>query len=225
MEILFEDNHIIAVNKAAGEIVQGDSTGDESLLDKVKLYVKKKYNKPGDVYLGLVHRIDRPVSGIVIFARTTKALVRLNKMLQDREIKKTYWALVNNLPDKDEGELRHYLLKNSEKNKSHAFKKLRSGAKLAILNYKLISRSKSYYLLEVDLQTGRHHQIRSQLASIGCPIKGDLKYGFPRSNKNGSISLHARRVEFIHPVKKESVVIVAPTPTNDPLWKEFENVL
>jgi len=225
MDILFEDNHIIAVNKAAGEIVQGDSTGDESLLDKVKLYVKKKYKKPGDVYLGLVHRIDRPVSGIVIFARTTKALVRLNKMLQEREIKKTYWALVNNLPDKDEDELRHYLLKNSEKNKSHAFGKLRSGAKLAILNYKLISRSKSYYLLEVDLQTGRHHQIRCQLASIGCPIKGDLKYGFPRSNKNGSISLHARRVEFIHPVKKEPVVIVAPTPTNDPLWKEFENVL
>ncbi len=225
MDILFEDNHIIAVNKAAGEIVQGDSTGDESLLDKVKLYVKKKYKKPGDVYLGLVHRIDRPVSGIVIFARTTKALVRLNKMLQEREIKKTYWALVNDLPEKDEDELRHYLLKNSEKNKSHAFKKLRSGSKLAILNYKLISRSTNYYLLEVDLQTGRHHQIRCQLASIGCPIKGDLKYGFSRSNKDGSISLHARRVEFIHPVKKESVVIVAPTPKKEPLWKQFENVL
>ncbi len=224
MEILYEDNHIIAVNKAAGEIVQGDSTGDESLLDKVKLYVKKKYKKPGDVYLGLVHRIDRPVSGIVLFARTTKALVRLNKMLQDREIKKTYWALVNNLPDKDEDELRHYLLKNSEKNRSNAFHKLRSGAKLAILNYKLISRSTNYYLLEVNLQTGRHHQIRCQLAKIGCPIKGDLKYGFSRSNKDGSISLHARRVEFIHPVKKEPVVIVAPTPPKNPLWKEFENV-
>ena len=225
MDILYEDNHIIAVNKAPGEIVQGDSTGDESLLDKVKLYVKKKYKKPGDVYLGLVHRIDRPVSGIVIFARTTKALVRLNKMLQDREIKKTYWALVNNLPDKDEDELRHYLLKNSEKNRSNAFHKLRSGAKLAILNYKLISRSTNYYLLEVDLQTGRHHQIRCQLAKIGCPIKGDLKYGFSRSNKDGSISLHARRVEFIHPVKKEPVVIVAPTPKKEPLWKQFENVI
>ncbi len=225
MDILYEDNHIIAVNKTAGELVQGDDTGDESLLDKVKMYVKKKYNKPGDVYLGLVHRIDRPVSGVVVFARTSKALVRLNKMLQDREIKKTYWALVNNLPDKDEGELRHYLLKNSEKNRSHAFLKLRSGAKLAILNYKLISRSANYYLLEVDLKTGRHHQIRCQLAKIGCPIKGDLKYGFPRSNKDGSISLHARRVEFIHPIKKVTVTIVAPPPAKNTLWKEFENVM
>ena len=225
MEILYEDNHLIAVNKLAGEIVQGDSTGDEPLVERVKKYIKKKYNKPGEVFLGVVHRIDRPVSGVVIFARTSKALSRMNKLIQEREIKKIYWALVKDLPEKDEAELKHYILKNSEKNKSYAFPKLKSGAKLGILNYKLISSSTNYYLLEVDLKTGRHHQIRCQLAKIGGPIKGDLKYGFPRSNKDGSISLHARKVEFIHPVKKEPVTIVAAPPASDPLWKEFENVM
>jgi 23S rRNA pseudouridine1911/1915/1917 synthase len=225
MEILYEDNHLIAVNKLAGEIVQGDSTGDEPLVERVKKYIKKKYNKPGEVFLGVVHRIDRPVSGVVIFARTSKALSRMNKLIQEREIKKIYWALVKDLPEKDEAELKHYILKNSEKNKSYAFPKLKSGAKLGILNYKLISSSTNYYLLEVDLKTGRHHQIRCQLAKIGSPIKGDLKYGFPRSNKDGSISLHARKVEFIHPVKKEPVTIVAAPPSSDPLWKEFENVM
>jgi 23S rRNA pseudouridine1911/1915/1917 synthase len=225
MEILYEDNHLIAVNKLAGEIVQGDSTGDEPLVERVKKYSKKQYNKPGEVFLGVVHRIDRPVSGVVIFARTSKALSRMNKLIQEREIKKIYWALVKDLPEKDEAELKHYILKNSEKNKSYAFPKLKSGAKLGILNYKLISSSTNYYLLEVDLKTGRHHQIRCQLAKIGSPIKGDLKYGFPRSNKDGSISLHARKVEFIHPVKKEPVTIVAAPPVSDPLWKEFENVM
>ncbi len=225
MEILFEDNHLIAVNKLSGEIVQGDSTGDEPLVDRVKKYIKKKYNKPGEVYLGVVHRIDRPVSGIVIFARTSKALSRMNKLVQDREIKKIYWAIVKELPEKDEAELQHYILKNSEKNKSYAFPKPKQGAKLGILKYRLVGGSTNYYLLEVDLKTGRHHQIRSQLAKIGSPIKGDLKYGFPRSNKDGSISLHARKVEFIHPVKKEPVSIVASPPTTEPLWKEFENVM
>ena len=225
VEILYEDNHIIAVNKKAGEIVQGDITGDEPLVDRVKKYIKQKYNKPGEVFLGIVHRIDRPVSGVVVFARTSKALSRMNKLIQDRAIKKTYWALVKELPEKDEGELRHYILKNSEKNKSYAFPKPKTGAKLGVMSYKLISGSANYYLLEIDLKTGRHHQIRCQLAKIGSPIRGDLKYGFSRSNKDGSISLHARRIEFVHPVKKELVSIVAPVPAGDPLWKEFHNVM
>nr|WP_321450626.1 RNA pseudouridine synthase [uncultured Carboxylicivirga sp.] len=224
LDILYEDNHIIAVNKSGSDIVQGDKTGDQTLSDKVKEYIKKKYKKPGDVFLGVVHRLDRPVSGVVLFARTSKALSRLNKMFQDKEIKKTYWAIVGELPEVDEGELRHYILKNSEKNKSYAFPKMRPGAKEAILNYRLVSGLKNYYLLEVDLQTGRHHQIRCQLAKIGCSIKGDLKYGFGRSNKDGGISLHARKISFMHPVKKEPVVIVADTPEYEPLWKEFKNV-
>lgn len=224
LNILYEDNHIIAVNKEGSDIVQGDKTGDQTLSDRVKEYIKKKYNKPGDVFLGVVHRLDRPVSGVVLFARTTKALSRLNKMFQDKEIKKTYWAVVGELPEQDEGELRHYILKNSEKNKSYAFPKMRSGAKEAILNYRMVSGLKNYFLLEVDLQTGRHHQIRCQLAKIGCPIKGDLKYGFSRSNKDGGISLHARKIAFMHPVKKEPIEIVAPTPDYEPLWKEFKNV-
>nr|WP_321408057.1 RluA family pseudouridine synthase [uncultured Carboxylicivirga sp.] len=224
LDILYEDNHIIAVNKSGSDIVQGDKTGDQTLSDKVKEYIKKKYDKPGDVFLGVVHRLDRPVSGVVLFARTTKALTRLNKMFQDKEVKKTYWAIVGELPEVDEAELRHYILKNSEKNKSYAFPKMRAGAKEAILNYRLVSGLKNYYLLEVDLQTGRHHQIRCQLAKIGCPIKGDLKYGFSRSNKDGGISLHARRISFIHPVKNEPVEIVAKTPDDEPLWKEFKNV-
>ncbi|WP_430811224.1 MULTISPECIES: RluA family pseudouridine synthase [unclassified Carboxylicivirga] len=224
LDILYEDNHIIAVNKSASDIVQGDKTGDETLSDRVKAYIKKKYNKPGEVFLGVVHRLDRPVSGVVLFARTSKALSRLNKMFQEKTVKKTYWALVAELPESDSGRLVHHILKNSEKNKSYAFPKPRSGSKEAILNYRLVSGLKNYYLLEVDLETGRHHQIRCQLAKIGCPIRGDLKYGFPRSNKDGSISLHARKIEFVHPVKQEPICIVAPTPPTENLWKEFRNV-
>ncbi|MBK3517049.1 RluA family pseudouridine synthase [Carboxylicivirga marina] len=224
LDILFEDNHIIAINKSSSDIVQGDKTGDETLSDRVKAYIKKKYNKPGDVFLGVVHRLDRPVSGVVLFARTSKALSRLNKMFQEKTIKKTYWALVAELPANDTGRLVHHILKNSEKNKSYAFPKPRNGSKEAILNYRLVSGLKNYYMLEVNLETGRHHQIRCQLAKIGCPIRGDLKYGFPRSNKDGSISLHARKIEFEHPVKKEPITIVASTPETENLWKEFRNV-
>ncbi|WP_173400722.1 RluA family pseudouridine synthase [Alkaliflexus imshenetskii] len=224
IEILYEDNHLIAVNKTGSDLVQGDDTGDEPLSDKVKEYIKNKYEKPGDVYLGVVHRLDRPVTGVVLFARTSKALSRMNKMFQDKEVKKTYWAIVQELPEQDEATLKHFILKDSKKNKSYAFPKMRSGAKEAILTYKLISSSARYHMLEVDLQTGRHHQIRAQLAKIGCPIRGDLKYGFPRSNPDGGISLHARRISFIHPVKQERVEIVAPYPKEDKLWKEFANV-
>lgn len=225
LDILFEDNHIIAVNKSSSDIVQGDKTGDETLSDKVKQYIKKKYNKPGEVFLGVVHRLDRPVSGVVLFARTSKALSRLNKMFQDKEVKKTYYAIVAELPENDSAQLRHFILKNSEKNKSYASSKKRLGAKEAILNYKMISGLKNYYLLEVDLQTGRHHQIRCQLAKIGCPIRGDLKYGYPRSNKGGGISLHARKIEFIHPVSKEPICLIAKTPEHENLWREFTNVM
>ncbi|MCU4175179.1 RluA family pseudouridine synthase [Carboxylicivirga sp. N1Y90] len=225
LDILFEDNHIIAVNKSTSDIVQGDKTGDETLSDKVKKYIKKKYNKPGEVFLGVVHRLDRPVSGVVLFARTSKALTRLNKMFEERKVKKSYFAIVGELPENDSAQLRHFILKNSEKNKSYAFPKTRLGAKEAILNYKMVSGLKNYYLLEVDLQTGRHHQIRCQLAKIGCPIRGDLKYGFPRSNKSGGISLHARKIEFIHPVSKEPICLIAKTPEEENLWKEFKNVI
>jgi len=225
LDILYEDNHLIAVNKTGHDLVQGDDTGDEPLSNKVKEYIKIKYKKPGDVYLGVTHRLDRPVTGAILFAKTSKALTRLNKMFQDKEIKKTYWAIVQNLPDEDEGTLRHFLLKDSKKNKSYAFPKMRLGAKEAILNYRLISSSAKYHLLEVDLQTGRHHQIRAQLAKIGCPIRGDIKYGSPRSNKNGGISLHARQISFIHPVKKEPITIKASVPKEDNLWQEFANVV
>ena len=225
MEILYEDNHIIAVNKSNAEIVQGDKTGDEALCDKVKAYVKEKYNKPGDVYLGVVHRIDRPVSGVVLFARTSKAATRLSKMFLDKEIKKTYWAVVKNLPEHDSGRLVHYMIKNQEKNRSSAYDTPRKNSKEAILNYQLVSSSANYHLLQIDLETGRHHQIRCQLAKIGCPIKGDLKYGAQRSNKGGGINLHARKVEFIHPVKKEPIVVEAPVPKGDNLWLEFENIV
>jgi 23S rRNA pseudouridine1911/1915/1917 synthase len=225
LDILYEDNHLIAINKTGHDLVQGDETGDEPLSDKVKEYLKKKYNKPGDVYLGVAHRLDRPVTGIVLFAKTSKALTRLNKMFQDKEIKKTYWAIVQNLPEEDEATLHHFLLKDSKKNKSHAFPKKRLGAKEGILSYKLISSSSKYHLLEVDLQTGRHHQIRAQLSKINCPIRGDLKYGSPRSNTDGGISLHARCIRFIHPVKLEPVGITAPVPTEDNLWREFANVV
>lgn len=222
-EILYEDNHIIAVNKKVSDIVQADKTGDEPLSEEVKAYIKKKYNKPGEVFLGVPHRIDRPVSGVVLFARTSKALTRLNKMFQehDEEIQKTYWAIVGNLPPEDSGRLVHYMLRDSDKNKSYAYDKEKKGSKKAILEYKLIGRSQRYYLLEIKLLTGRHHQIRCQLAKIGCPIKGDLKYGFSRSNEGGGISLHAREITFRHPVSKEMVTITAIPPLHDVLWKEF----
>ncbi|MCL2073806.1 MAG: RNA pseudouridine synthase [Marinilabiliaceae bacterium] len=225
MNILYEDNHLIAINKIGYDLVQSDSTGDEPLVDKVKNYIKKKYNKAGDVYLGIVHRIDRPVTGTVLFARTSKALVRMNKLFQDKKVKKTYLAIVKTLPPEDEATITHYISKDSEKNKSYAYIKKRSGTKEAVLSYRLISSASNYYLLEIDLITGRHHQIRCQLAKIGCPIRGDLKYGFARSNSNGGISLHAHKLEFEHPVTKEFVSIVAPIPNNDNLWKEFENIL
>ncbi|MFR2510169.1 RluA family pseudouridine synthase [Odoribacter laneus] len=223
MEILYEDNHIIAINKKTSDIVQADKSGDVPLSEEVKAYIKEKYNKPGEVFLGIPHRIDRPVSGVVLFARTTKALTRLNKMFQehDEEIKKTYWAIVGNLPSQDSATLIHYMVRDTEKNKSHAYDKEKKGSKKAILEYKLIGRSQRYYLLEIKLLTGRHHQIRCQLAKIGCPIKGDLKYGFPRSNENGGISLHAREISFIHPVSKERITITATPPLKDNLWKEF----
>ncbi|MCC8173348.1 MAG: RluA family pseudouridine synthase [Odoribacter sp.] len=227
LEILYEDNHIIAVNKKTSDIVQLDKTEDKPLSEEVKEYIKKKYNKPGAVFLGVPHRIDRPVSGVVIFARTSKALTRLNKMFQDHDesLTKTYWAIVGNLPPEDSGLLKHYLVRNGEKNKTYAYDKEKKGGKEARLEYKLIGRSQRYYLLEINLLTGRHHQIRCQLAKIGCPIKGDLKYGFPRSNEGGGISLHAREISFIHPVTKERISIVAPTPKNDTLWKAFSEFL
>ncbi len=223
LEILYEDNHIIAVNKKTSDIVQADKSGDVPLSEEVKAYIKEKYNKPGEVYLGVPHRIDRPVSGVVLFARTSKALTRLNKMFQehDEEIIKTYWAIIGNLPPEDSGILTHYLVRDSEKNKSYAYDKEKKGGKKAVLEYKLIGRSQKYYLLEIKLLTGRHHQIRCQLAKIGCPIKGDLKYGFPRSNENGGISLHARQISFIHPVSLERITITATPPLKDNLWKEF----
>ncbi|TMM32213.1 RNA pseudouridine synthase [Polaribacter aestuariivivens] len=217
LEVLFEDNHIIIVNKKAGDIIQGDKTGDKPLSDVVKEYVKEKYNKPGNVFIGTVHRLDRPTSGIVIFARTSKALERLNKMLRDKTINKTYWALVKNTPKKTADTLINFLKKDTKKNKSFVYKKEIEGSKKAILHYKLIKKLDNYSLLEIDLETGRHHQIRTQLANIGSTIKGDLKYGADRSNKDGSISLHARKIEFIHPVSKEKILITSPTP-NDPIW-------
>lgn len=223
LEVLYEDNHIIAVNKKISDIVQSDKTGDVPLSEEVKEYIKKKYNKPGDVFLGIPHRIDRPVSGVVLFARTSKALTRLNKMFQehDEEISKKYWAIVGNLPPEDSATLTHYILRDSEKNKSYAYDKEKKGSKKAVLEYKLIGRTQRYYLLEIKLHTGRHHQIRCQLAKIGCPIKGDLKYGSPRSNESGGISLHAREISFIHPVTKERITISATPPLNDTLWQEF----
>ncbi len=220
--ILYEDNHLLVVNKLPSEIVQGDKTGDEPLLESLKKYLKKKYDKPGNVFLGVVHRIDRPVSGAVVFARTSKALTRLNKMVKEREIKKTYWAIVKNRPPADKGVLKHYLVRNTQKNKSFAYKYPVENSKEAVLSYRVLAQSRDYYLLEIDLHTGRHHQIRAQLSAMGCPIKGDLKYGFPRSNKDASISLHAVRLEFLHPVKKEKMLIEADPP-DDPLWSFFKN--
>ncbi len=217
LQVLFEDNHIIVVNKHVGDIVQGDKTGDKPLSDVVKEYIAEKYNKPGKVFLGVVHRLDRPTSGIVVFARTSKALERLNKMLREKTIKKTYWAVVKNPPQNSDDTLINYLKKNPKNNKSTAFSKETKETKRAVLHYKTITKSDHYTLLEIDLETGRHHQIRCQLANIGSPIKGDLKYGFNRSNKNGGIHLHARKIEFIHPVKKEKLLLIAPV-LDDTIW-------
>tara|TARA_R110002051_G_scaffold289075_1_gene352021 strand:- start:48478 stop:49176 length:699 start_codon:yes stop_codon:yes gene_type:complete len=217
LQILHEDNHVIIVNKRAGDIVQGDKTGDKPLSDVVKSYIAEKYNKQGNVYLGVVHRLDRPTTGVVLFAKTSKALPRLNKLFAEKTAHKTYWALVKNAPPIPEDRLVHWLKKNPKNNKSTAYKKEIEGSKKAILSYKVIKKLDNFYLLEVDLETGRHHQIRTQLAAIGCPIKGDLKYGFDRSNKDASISLHARILSFIHPVKKEALTVKAPLP-KDPLW-------
>ena len=218
--ILYEDNHLIVVNKLPSEIVQGDKTGDVPLSEDVKQYIKKKYGKPGNVYLGVIHRLDRPVSGVVVFARTGKALTRMNKLVKDRKIEKIYWAIVKNVPEHPEAELHHFLVRNEQKNKSFAYPAEKKGSKEAVLKYRIISKSKDYCLLEVNLMTGRHHQIRVQLSAIGCPIKGDLKYGFARSNKDASISLHARSVSFVHPVTKEPLTITA-RPPQDALWDYF----
>lgn len=224
MEVLYEDNHIIIVNKAPGEIVQGDKTGDKPLSEIVKEYLKEKYNKPGNAFCGVTHRLDRPTSGVVVFAKTSKALSRLNEMFKKGEMDKTYWAIVKKMPEKSEDTLTHYLIKNERTNKSAAYDKEKPNTKKAVLRYKVIGQSQNYYLLEVDLETGRHHQIRAQLAKIGSPIKGDLKYGFDRSNPDGSISLHARKISFIHPVSKEKIEIVAPVP-EDNLWKALTETI
>ncbi len=213
MQILYEDNHLIAVNKAPGEIVQGDKTGDKPLSDTLKEYIKLKYNKPGEVFLGVPHRLDRPTSGVVLFARTSKALVRLNEMFKNHQaMRKTYWAIVQGAPKLSEARLENYLIRNEPQNKSYIAKPGAKDAKLAVLTYRTLTRGDRYSLLEVELLTGRHHQIRCQLAAIGCPIKGDLKYGAKRSNPDGSISLHARQITFVHPVRKEQLTITAPVP-------------
>lgn len=217
LQVLHEDNHLIIINKRPGDIVQGDKSGDLPLSEVVKQYLKAKYDKPGNVYLGVVHRLDRPTSGIVVFAKTSKALPRLNKLFKEKEARKTYWAVVKNPPPEEADTLVHYMKRNPKQNKSYAHLKPVPDSKKAILEYRILKKLKLYYLLEIDLQTGRHHQIRSQLSAVGSPIKGDLKYGFDRSNKEGSIHLHARRLSFIHPVKKEKLEVIAP-PFKDPIW-------
>jgi len=218
MEVVYEDNHIIIVNKQSGEIVQGDKTGDRPLSETVKEYIKVKYHKPGNVFLGVVHRLDRPVSGLVVFAKTSKALARLNEMFSQGDIHKTYWAIVKNTPTQSEAELNNWLVRNEKQNKSYAYDHEVKNSKNARLRYSVLARTDRYTLLEVHLMTGRHHQIRCQLSHMGCPIKGDLKYGFPRSNPDGSISLMAKRIEFVHPVSKDIIQVEAPTPS-DALWK------
>lgn len=218
LQIIYEDNHIIIVNKRAGDIVQGDKTGDEPLSEVVKSFIKERDNKPGNVYLGVVHRLDRPTTGIVMFAKTSKALPRLNKLFAEKEAKKTYWAIVKNAPPKLEDTLINFLKKNPKNNKSTAHTKEVSQSKKAILHYKLMRQLDNFYLLEVELETGRHHQIRAQLATIGCAIKGDLKYGFDRSNPDASIHLHARGLRFVHPVSNEELHVIAPLPVHDAIW-------
>lgn len=223
MDVLYEDNHIIIVNKHSGEIVQGDKTGDKPLSDIVKEYIKEKYAKPGNVFLGVVHRLDRPVSGTVVFARTSKALTRLNEAFRNSEVRKTYWAVTQNCPEQTEGTLTNWIVRKEAQNKSYAYDREVPNSKKAILNYKVIAHSDRYHLIEVQLITGRHHQIRCQLAHMGCPIKGDLKYGAKRSNPDGSISLMSRSVSFTHPVTKEMIEVKAPVP-EDNLWKSFGNL-
>jgi 23S rRNA pseudouridine1911/1915/1917 synthase len=218
LQILHEDNHLIVVNKRVGDIVQGDKTGDKPLSDVVKEYIKDKYNKPGEVFLGVVHRLDRPTTGIVVFARTSKALTRMNELFSNRETQKTYWAVVKNKPPKNEDTLVHYIKRNEKNNTSKAHLKEVPDSKMASLEYKIIKELDNYFGLEIQLHTGRHHQIRAQLSAIGSPIKGDLKYGFDRSNPDGGIHLHARKLVFIHPVSKETITIIAPTP-EEVIWK------
>lgn len=222
---LYEDNHIIIVSKRSGEIVQGDKTGDEPLSETVKQYIKEKYHKPGNVFLGVVHRLDRPVWGLVVFAKTSKALTRLNKMFKDGQVHKTYWAITKNAPPEEEGVLTDWLVRNERQNKSYAHPQEVPNAKKAVLKYRVIAHSERYHLIEVNLLTGRHHQIRCQLANMGCAIKGDLKYGAPRSNPDGSISLLARRITFVHPVSKENIVVEAPLPPNDKLWEALASAV
>ena len=220
MNVVYEDNHIIIVSKRSGEIVQGDKTGDRTLADDVKAYIKEEYAKPGNVFLGVTHRLDRPVWGLVVFAKTSKALSRLNDMFRNGDVHKTYWAICQNAPAEQEATLTHWLTRNERQNKSYAYDREVPGSKKAVLHYKVIGRSERYTLVEIRLMTGRHHQIRCQLAKIGCPIKGDLKYGARRSNPDGSISLLARKVEFTHPVSKEQISVESPVP-DDKLWKEI----
>ena len=221
-QIIYEDNHLMVINKKAGQLVQGDKTGDESLLESIKNFIKIRDEKPGNVFLGLVHRIDRPTSGLVIYAKTSKALSRLTVMVKNREVKKTYWAIVAKEMIAQQQRLVHYLQKNEKNNKAIVYIKPTAGAKEAILTYTVIKSLENYQLVEVDLETGRHHQIRAQLSKIGIPIKGDLKYGAARSNPDGGISLHARRLEFQHPVTKELILIEAPVPQNDAVWRACE---
>lgn len=221
--VLYEDNHLIAVKKQSGDIIQSDQSGDETLADKVKAYIKRKYKKPGEVFLGIIHRIDRPVSGVVVFARTSKALIRMNELFREKKIKKVYWAIVEEKPPLENGKLINWLKKNQEKNRSRAYDKEVKESKQAELDYELLGRSKNYYYLKINPLTGRHHQIRVQLSHLGCRIKGDVKYGAKRTNKDGSIHLLARSIEFIHPVKKE-VIQIAANPPVDPLWNELLNL-
>lgn len=221
IEVVYEDNHVIAINKKAGQIAQGDKTGDTSLHDTVKAYLKEKYNKPGNVYLGLIHRLDRPSSGGLLFGKTSKASARLSKMFQDKTIEKTYWIAVDKAPPQPQGRLEHCLWKDQKKNKSFVTPCHKAGAKKAVLNYKLLSSSDQYHLLEIHLETGRHHQIRAQMHAIGCHIKGDVKYGFRRANKDASIHLHARSLQFIHPVSKATIAIRFPLPKHDAVWSFF----
>lgn len=222
LTVLYEDNHLIIINKPSGALVQGDKTGDAPISDDVKKYIKYKYNKPGDVFLGVIHRLDRPVSGIVIFARTSKALERMNQLFKDKKIQKTYWAVVQKAPEPSNGTIQTYTIKDSVKLKAKVYTREVPGSKLCVLDYQLISTSERYFLLEVLPHTGRYHQIRSQLSHIGSPIKGDIKYGFPRTNHDGSIHLHARKIEFIHPISKELISVTAPVPQKDPLWRDLE---
>ncbi len=223
VNVIYEDNHVIIVSKQSGEIVQGDKTGDKPLSETVKQYIKEAYAKPGDVFLGVVHRLDRPVFGLVLFARTSKALARMNTMFANGEVHKTYWAVVKDAPEQPEGTLTHWLVRNEKQNKSYIVKPSEQ-AKYAELDYALLGQSNNYFLLQIALKTGRHHQIRVQLSAIGCPIKGDLKYGAKRSNPDGSIALHARELKFVHPVSKQSLVITAPVP-DEPLWQYFETTI